>query len=98
MILETSLPKEGRATAGLFNIARTCKLKCTYGGRCIMCSILMCVNHILCTVVAPPSHVVKCLWGMFFGGCWVWFLSCVCVFVCVCVGVGGVVLCRCVYV
>jgi len=45
------------------------------------------------TVVAPPSSVVKRLWGVVwgFGGL---FLSCVCVCVCV----GGVVLCRCVCV
>jgi len=31
------------------------------------------------TVVAPPSSVVKCLWGVFLGGCGVLFLSCACV-------------------
>jgi len=46
------------------------------------------------TVVAPPSSVVKCLWGVFVWGFGVLFLSCVCV----CVGVGGAVLCRCVCV
>jgi len=39
---------------------------------------------------APPSSVVKCLWGVFVRGFGVLFLSCVGV------GVGGVVLCRCV--
>jgi len=31
------------------------------------------------TVVAPPSSVVKCLWGVFIWGFGVLFLSCVCV-------------------
>ena len=44
------------------------------------------------TVVAPPSSVAKCLWGVFVWGFGVLFL------LCVCVGVGGVVLCRCVCV
>jgi len=32
-----------------------------------------------CTVVAPPSSVVKCLWEVFVLGVGVLFLSCVCV-------------------
>jgi len=45
------------------------------------------------TVVAPPSSVVKCVWGVFVWGFWGVVLV-----VCVCVDVGGVVLCVCVCV
>jgi len=38
------------------------------------------------TVVAPPSNVVKCLWGVFVWGFGVLFLS----YVCVCVSVSAV--------
>jgi len=41
------------------------------------------------SVVAPPSSVGKCLWGVFVCGFGVLFFV-----VCVRVGVGGVVICR----
>jgi len=51
-----------------------------------------CTSQVARTVVAPPSSVVKCLWGVFVWGVGVLFLSCVCV------GVGRLVLSMCVCV
>ena len=48
------------------------------------------------TVVAPPSSVVKCLWGVFVWGFGVLFLSCVCV--CRCRGSCSLSVCVCVCV
>jgi len=48
------------------------------------------------TVVAPPSSVVKCLWGVFAWGFGVVFLSCVCR--CRCRGCCSLLVCVCVCV
>jgi len=41
--------------------------------------LLLITQDVSRTVVAPPSSVVKCLWGVFAWGFGALFLSCVCV-------------------
>ena len=62
--------------------------------KCVCCSeyVLFRENTLCALVVAPPSSVVMCLREVLVWGLGVLLLSCVCV------GVGGVVLCRCVFV
>jgi len=48
------------------------------------------------TVVAPPSSVVKCLWGVFVWRFGVLFVSCVCVSVSGVLFSAGVCVCVCV--